>query len=848
MSMSLSRSAWFRRLGALASLSLAFSSPAAHAHDPVAPENASPQLPLRDGPPTLKTFVPPPYPEAGRLHDLGGVVTLKIHVDARGKVGDVAVERGIGPGFDEAAVAAAHHLEFHPARASGRDVAADIRFEYRFAPPGHTHTAPTAETAAAVASSELALDLATVDQVSVVDSGARSIDDQRPAAAASARSVGDRDLQLRPIQRPADLFRVTPGLLTVQHAGGGKANQYLLRGFDADHGTDVAFTFDGVPLNLVSHGHGQGYADPNWIIPELVERVDIVKGPYYVEHGDLSSAGAIDLIGRDRGESFVAVGGGSFDSRRAVAIVAPSAGAWHPLLAAEVLQTNGPFQHPEAFRKYNLVGKLSYEIDGRARLSFGATAYAGSWNASGQIPARAVDAGLVDFYGAIDPSEGGASSRENLFVNYRLRPDRDSEFQAMAYLSHCDLTLTSDFTFFSRDPINGDQIQQRDSRLVAGGDVRHRWRRQWRGVQFESQLGGNVRVDGIANGLDHTRARERLAKIVDDDVTESAIGLHAKEEVQLARWLRIMAGVRLDHFTFRVNDQLEDLAQQGNATSGARGAGRISPKAALILSPHASTDLFVNVGRGFHSNDARGVVRAQDPVTPLTATLGYEVGARSRLLGQRLDLAVALWGLQVDSETVWVGDEGTTEAAGATRRLGVELEGRFEILPWLFADLDATWSDARFTTDTGGGHAIPLAPRLTLSGGISALHRSGARGGLRGLHIGQRPATEDGFLAAEAITLVDLFAAYRWNGFGKGFELSVSIENLLERRYKAAQFATVTRLANEPSTSLPPPANACPAGTRSAVDAGTGRFQGCEDLSFSPGNPFALRVMAAYYF
>jgi TonB family protein len=807
----------------------------ARAHDPPAP-------PEHDGPPTLKTFVTPKYPEEGRAHNTGGVVTLRLYLDASGKVIRAAVEHGLAPAFDQAAREAALRLEFHPAHEQGRAVPASILFEYRFTPPVHTHTGVAPGGDVIPVGGEVPIDVADTEAVNVVE----SVEEERPLTAASARTVRDRDLRLRPIQQPADLFRVTPGLMVVQHAGGGKANQYLLRGFDADHGTDVALTFDGLPLNMVSHGHGQGYADPNWIIPELVERVQVSKGPYFVENGDFSTAGSVDLATRDRGESFLSLGGGSFKTVRAVGIAAPRLGgsSWHPLLAAEVVRTDGPFQNPENFRKYNLYAKLTYDIDARSSVSLAATAYNGSWNASGQLPDRAVKSGMVDFFGTLDPTEGGASARDNLYLTYRLRPDSYSEFQALAYLSHYDFTLYSNFTFFSADPVNGDQIEQWDSRSIAGARASYRWLKQWKGILFDSMVGASARADSIANGLAHDRARERLEKTIDDQVAEASVGAYVKEEVQLTRWLRLVGGLRADHFTFRVDDHLEDLASQGSRTSGARGAGRLSPKASLVLSPHPSTDLFANFGYGFHSNDARGVVRGQDPVTPLTRALGYEAGARTRLLDRRLELALSLWGLDIDSETVWVGDAGTTEASGATRRLGLEIEGRAELRPWLFADADVTLSRARFRENAGNGGAVALSPRVTVSAGLSALHPSGVRGGLRGLYIARRPATEDEFLQAEATTLIDLFAAYRW----RSLELSVTIENLINRRYKSAQFATVTRLANEAPTNAPPPAGACPAGTRAATDAQSGNFQGCEDVSFSPGNPFSLRVAAAYYF
>jgi TonB family protein len=811
-----------------------------------AASEAAPTIPRAYAPPTLRRFVEPDYPEAGRRRGQGGTVTLRLRIDARGAVTDVAVVRGLGAEFDQAAVRAGRRLEFDPGVLAGEAVSTTIDFEYRFTPPGHTHTAATGAGAPLEAggSSEATaagpLEVKRTETVTVVDSVAA----ERPSTAASARTVRDRDLRLRPTLRPGDLFRVTPGLMIVQHAGGGKANQYLLRGFDADHGTDVAFTFDGVPINMVSHGHGQGYADANFLIPELIERVEITKGPYFVEQGDFASAGAIDLVTREGGESFVSFGGGSFDTLRSVAIVSPRfMDHVKPLFAVEAMQTNGPFDNPERFKKYNLFTKLTFALSSESSLFLAASAYSGSWRASGQLPGRAVRAGLVDFFGALDPSEGGATSREDLYVNYRLRPSAGSELHALAYVSRYGLDLFSNFTLFSRDPVGGDQIEQWDDRSMAGGRARYRWLRQWRGILFDSSVGGDARSDDIANGLAYTRARQRARRVVEASILESSVGAYAKQEVQLARWLRLVGGLRTDHFNFRVDDRLEALDVDAGATSGIRGATLTSPKASIVVSPHATTDLFLNYGAGLHSNDARGVVRVVAPVTPLTRSFGYEIGARTRLLDRRLELAVALWGLDLDSEVVWIGDEGTTEAAGATRRLGLEVEGRWELRPWLFADLDVTFTDAKFREDAGAGRAIPLAPRLTAAGGLSALHPSGLRGGLRVQYVAARPATEDESLTAESMTLADAFVAYR----AGSFELALSVENLLDRRTKAAQFATVSRLPGEAATNAPPPPGACPSGTRAAT-GGEGSFQGCEDVSFSPGNPLGARVMGTYYF
>lgn len=664
----------------------------------------------------------------------------------------------------------------------------------------------------------------------------------KPMTAASTLTVREQDLRLRPIQRVGDLLRVAPGLITVQHAGGGKANQYLLRGFDADHGTDIALTVDGIPINMVSHGHGQGYADTNWIIPEMIERIEVYKGPYFAELGDFATAGAINLVTkRELKENFVSIQGGMLNTLRALAAVGPSIGKLRTLFIGEGSYSDGPFQNPERFKKYNLFAKLTYDLSERSSISLAVSSYGGDWYASGQIPSREVDAGRLDFFGNIDPTEGGNSSRQNVYLSYQFR-DSKNEFTALAYFSRYTLKIYSNFTLFSVDPVNGDGILQSDERYLGGLRASYRRRHRWKWLTFDSSVGISARFDDIHNALDNQRARERLSTVADHQIRESSLALYAKEEVAFSRWVRLIVALRADYFSFDVTDLREDLTTQNDATSGVRGDMTFSPKATLVVSPHRKVDLFVNFGRGFHSNDGRGVVRAVDPVTPLTPALGYEVGARTRLFS-RLDLAASFWGLDLDSELVWVGDEGTTEASNPSRRLGFEFEGRLRILDWLFADLDVTVNDAKFTQNAGNGNSVALAPRLTFAAGLSAVTPFGLRGSLRFTGIGPRPATEDDFLTAQGSYLLDAFIGYRW----RFIELGLSLENMTNSRYKAAQFATTSRLRTEPPTGAPPPPNACPGGTRTQTD-GDGNFVGCEDVNFSPGSPINVQARATVYF
>jgi outer membrane receptor protein involved in Fe transport len=632
-----------------------------------------------------------------------------------------------------------------------------------------------------------------------------------------------------------DILQVVPGLYTNQHAGGGKANQYFLRGFDADHGTDVALSVDGVPVNMVSHGHGQGYADLNWIIPELIERVEVSKGTYSAQHGDFATAGAINLVTRRNFEkSQVTLGGGSFETWRGLFIAAPDVEGWEPVIAGQVYGTNGPFDRPERLQRFSLFAQVTRALSERPSLSMTFTSYGSGWNASGQIPLREVRAGQLSRFGEVDPDEGGNSQRHSLYGTWRALTEDGGEVRLMAYAVQYQFNLFSNFTFFSRDPDNGDMIEQNDARTLAGLQASYRFRHQWRDMAFETTFGTQLRTDVISNSLFHDRARERLSRVVDASVREGSLGLYAQEDITLTPWLRAVLGLRGDLFGFDVDDHLEDLGTQDTKSSGTRQAARVSPKASLVFGAIPDTELYLNAGAGFHSNDARGVVRQPDPVTPMTLARGYELGARTRLF-EALDLAGSFFLLDLDSELVWVGDEGTTEARGPTRRRGLEAEARLRILPWLFADADLTVSRATFVENAGNGDAVALAPTVIVAGGVSARHPSGAYGRIGVLHLADRPATEDRFLTAEGFTRMDATVGYRTSWF----DASLGLQNVLNTEWREAQFANVSRLPGE----LGP--ESCPAGTRPARED---TFQGCEDLHFTPGAPFNAQASISFFF
>jgi outer membrane receptor protein involved in Fe transport len=642
-----------------------------------------------------------------------------------------------------------------------------------------------------------------------------------------------------------DILRVTPGLVMVQHSGGGKANQYFLRGFDADHGTDIAFSIDGVPINMPSHAHGQGYSDTNFIIPEVVERVDITKGPYFVAQSDFATAGAINLVSRDAfdhssfGASFGGSPGHGAPSYRALVVASPKlSDNVKATFAAEAGRGNGPFDNPENWDKYKLFNKLTWNVSETQSISLTEMSYGGNWHGSGQIPERAVP--LVGRFGSIDPDEGGASSRHQVALQYKLRPNEKSEIRALAYVTAYDFNLFSNFTLYRDDPQNGDEIEQVDRRTFYGGKVSYRLVEKYRKIRFDTTLGADVRSDDIHEELWHTLHRTHLDAVKNNDVRETLMGAYFNEEVTPLKWLRLDVGARADSLTFQVGDNL------GNQT-GASGAAQISPKMSAVIAPlekkNAQLEFYGNYGHGFHTNDVRGAF-ASPSVTPITRAIGEEVGARARLF-DRWDLATAFWMLDLASETVWNGDDGTTVASGATNRKGIEIETRFELTKWLAADLDVTFTQSAFTENHGNGNGLALAPKETWSGGLSARHALGPgviRGGFRFYGIGDRPASDDGVIIVPGWTQFDLHVGYKH----RRFDVALDIENIFDAKFQSAAFDTTSRLRTDPAMGAPiPPGFSC--GPNARVVSNGGRFGGCEGVDFTPAYPFTARLTGTIY-
>jgi outer membrane receptor protein involved in Fe transport len=815
----------------------------------LAQEENAPAIPVVEAPALPPdAHMHPPYPP-----DADGAparVLLEIELDARGQVNDTTVLTVDRDGeqaarFSELAVQYVRGLTFEPATRDGVPVPAIVRFEVRFDPPAHAHVKsevaehPEEEVAGIEAPD------ATVETDVPPPFSATAVVAPNDISASSIDLTGE-EMRLRPYVSTGDLLNAAPGFYAIQHAGGGKANQYFLRGFDADHGTDVAFFVDGVPINAVTHGHGQGYTDLHFVIPELIQRMEVRKGPYYGEYGDFATAGAVNVVlDNEKPHSSLSLGGGTYRTFRGLMILSPKTENVKPLIAVEVFGTDGPFQSSEDLLRVNAFARTSFDLRGKTKLALTGMAYVNDWNASGQIPLREVQSGNLDWFGSIDPNEGGQRQRYSLYmtIDSPVKPGSvgarsvgGEGLSLVGWITHSRFALYSNFTFFANDPVDGDMIRQGDDRTTFGLRTTYGFTHRFDRVALKSRFGANFRFDAIDNTLQDAPAREISNTRVDTAIGEGSVGVFGEEELKW-KWLRLIGGLRFDYFGFNVTDSLEDTVTPGTKTSGERAEGILLPKGSLIVQPVEPLEMFFSFGRGFHSNDARGVVLGDDPVTPLTPALGWELGARV-VAWERLQLSAVFFWLKLDSELVWVGDEGTTEPNGETRRLGVETQFRLQFLPWLLADLDVTWVRAEFVNNPGNANAVALAPEFLLSGGLTARDdRTGLKGRIGVFYIADRPATEDRFLTAEGFVRVD--ASFGWDN--RRFGVQAQLLNLFNTRWRQAQFATTGRLPGEDD-----PAD-CPGGTRPVVEP-DGGFVGCEDVHFTPGWPIHFQLLATVKF
>jgi hypothetical protein len=614
--------------------------------------------------------------------------------------------------------------------------------------------------------------------------------------AASQGNVTRDAIANRPLLRPAEALEAVPGMVVTQHSGDGKANQYFLRGFNLDHGTDFATWVAGMPVNMPTHAHGQGYTDLNFLIPELVSGIRYGKGPYFAEEGDFASAGFARIGYVDRLPATLATvtaGSGSF--RRTLLAGSPALGDGNLLYALEYQTADGPWDVPSNFGKYN--GVLRYSRSG-AGWGFNVTgmAYKADWTATDQIPRRAVDAGVIGRFGSLDPTDGGSTRRYSLSGEWRRNGEGHTD-TATVYAIRSRFNLFSNFTYALDDPVNGDQFEQAERRDTYGGDAARTWQTVWAGREMANTLGVQVRRDRLDPVSLYTSvARQRLATTREDRVTQSSFAPYASSTVAWTRWLRSVAGVRADHYRFAVDADIPD-------NGGSRSDSVVSPKLTLVFGPWAHTEYFLNWGRGFHSNDARGTTISLDPrsrqpaerVAPLVRTEGYEAGARTQL-GRTLLASVALWRLDQDSELLFVGDAGTTVPSRPSQRTGVELLGQFLPLRWLAFDTTLAFTRARFSGADPAGDYIPGAPDRVASAGVTVTGLSGWSGSMRWRYFGRRPLVEDGSVQSSSTSLVNARLGYEVR---RSVRVFIDVFNLFDRKADDIAYFYTSQLRGEPA-------------------------------------------------
>jgi hypothetical protein len=655
------------------------------------------------------------------------------------------------------------------------------------------------------------------------------------ALGASQGAVGAADLEDLPLLRRGELMEAVPGMVVTQHSGDGKANQYFLRGFNLDHGTDFAFSIDGVPVNLPTHAHGQGYSDLNVLIPELVDSIDFKKGPFHPEVGDFSGAGAanIRLVGR-LAEGIANLQVGAFGYARALLADSEEVGPGSLLYALEYNHYDGPWDLPESSNRYNGLLRYSWGHGPDSYNLTGSLYWAPGWYSTDQVAERAIDEGLIGRFGSVDPTDGGSTGRAALSFDW-IREDGETTTKLLLYGCHYRLNLWSNFTYALDDPTNLDQFEQIDRRFVTGGELRRTWHRTWWRKAVENTVGLQVRSDYIPDsGLDHTAARRVLQVELHDRIEEVSSGLYASNQIRWARWFRTEIGLRLDAFAV-------DVESDTAANSGNSAAGILSPKVTLVFGPWRQTELYVEVGSGFHSNDARGVtirvdqrtLEAQSRVPLLVRTEGGEVGARTSIV-PGLVSTLSLWFLQSDSELTFAGDSGDTEANGPSRRYGVEWANFYRPLPWLRLSADVAVTHARYlepqeAADGQSGLFIANALPVVVSAAGIVETPIGLYGGVRLRYFGSQPIIEDDTRRQPASSIVNVRVGHR---FGR-FDLSAEALNLLDSTTADIAYSYTSRL---PGTLT--------AAHNLAAEPATG----VNDVHLHPAEPFQLRGSLTAHF
>ena len=649
----------------------------------------------------------------------------------------------------------------------------------------------------------------------------------KPVSAASSVFINQSSFVNRPKNSAQDLLRLVPGLFIAQHAGGGKAEQIFIRGFDCDHGTDIATFVDGMPVNMPSHGHGQGYADLHFLIPETVEGMSVFKGTSSPLYGDFATGAAVSFKTLDslpnnllQVESGTVPSTKSLTSLRALGLfnIPTNTQNVASYFAVDVINNKGYFQINQDFKRLNLFSKTTIQLNPSNKIQFSFSGFGSSWNASGQIPERAVATGLISRFGSIDPNEGGTTQRNNFNFTHVAKVG-NGELETQAYAFTYRFKLYSDFTFFLNDSILGDMIEQDDNRLVMGVNSKYSINHHLGKMHNKFSIGASFRSDDIENQLWKSPVRIRTSVTANAHIIQRSSSIYANEIFRFNDHFRAEFGLRYDYFIFDVEDKLPTDSIHLNY-SGFNYQSALHPKLNLIFACNDHWQMFFNSGTGFHSNDARSTVQDKNQHR-LPLALSSELGTLFNI--RKTVVSMALWAMDLSNELVYVGDDGTTENKGSSRRYGVDFSVRSQLCKWLFLDADVNYSRSRFTVNMLGpvestNFYIPLAPVLTSVGGLTSKFKFGLECSLRFRYMMNRPANEDNTVVAHGYNVIDFTANYKINRF----KIGLSIENLLNVKWNEAQFATETRLKNENAP--------------------------VEEIHFTPGTPFYAKISLGFVF
>ncbi len=638
------------------------------------------------------------------------------------------------------------------------------------------------------------------------------------------KPISRTDIAMRGVNNSQEVLRIIPGIVIGQHQGGGKAEQIFLRGFDADHGTDFCEAVDGLPINMVSHAHGQGFADSHFIIPETIESVDFKKGPYTAEKGNFCTTGFADFNTKNAiTNNVVKLEGGMFNTFRALGMfnllnakAKEKQQSWY--MASEYRYSDAYFDNPQHFNRFNLFTKYKGRLSAHNYLTVSATTFWSKWNASGQIPDRAVEEGIIGFYGAVDPFEGGETYRTNINAQLVTSLNNGDLIKNQLYYSNSHFDLHTNFTFFLVDTVNGDEIRQKETRDLMGYNGSYNRTGYFGATKVTTEAGLNLRSDMTHNSeLSHTVDRFiTLQQIKLGDITEWDIASYISETFSFNEHFSVNAGLRFDQFYNKYNNKLASDSTLPGIGIYKANDNTVSPKLNFYYHVNDALQFYLTTGKGFHSNDTREVV-VENGYKSLPAAYGADLGTVFKP-AKNILINAALWYIYLQQEFVYSGDGGFVEFNGKTRRVGFDFSGRCEPVRSLYFDVDLNYAHGRTVDDPKGQNYIPLAPVWTSTGGITYSNKNGLNGSLRYRYIGDRPANGDYSLTAVGYFITDAVINYTKSKY----EIGLVINNIFSTKWKETQFDTETRLKGE--------------------------AQPVDEICFTPGTPFAAKLSFSYFF